>query len=206
MGKSDRSSGEKAEGTTDARIVRSRAALIRAGRTLLNKNYEASFSDIASAANVGRATFYRLFDTKEDLVRAIALDCLECFDRATEHIESEARSTLDAVRMSYHAMMPLSEEMQFLINLGGFALEDKNLVRTYERQQEEMRELIDQLKREGCVDKTIPTQWLVHSFDAQFYPAWMLRSDPKYTDAELADLAYRSFCRGAGVPTEPAES
>ena len=47
----------------DARIKRSRTAIIEAGLECLNQNNEASLTDIANQAGVGRATLYRLFET-----------------------------------------------------------------------------------------------------------------------------------------------
>ena len=60
----------------DARTVKSQQALIQSGLILLNKNKGISLSDIAKEANVGRATLYRLYDSKEALVEAIAVWCL----------------------------------------------------------------------------------------------------------------------------------
>ena len=185
------------EKNVDARIRRSREALIKAGRELLNQNYETSLSDIARQAGVGRTTLYRLFETKQELVTAIALDCLQIFDRATAHIDAEADSALDAIRLLYRAIMPLSAEMQFLMNLSDLDCEDPELVRLFERQENEMRELIELAKHEGSIDKALPTDWLLHAIDALFYPAWMLRGRKEYSDDSLAELAFRGFCQGA---------
>ena len=187
----------KTEKNLDARIRRSREALIQAGRELLNQNFETTLSDIAREAGVGRTTLYRLFETKQDLVVAIALDCLETFDRATAHIESEADSALDSIRLLYRAIMPLSAEMQFLMSLSSFDLGDRRIARQYQRQQDEMREVIELAKQEGSIDEKLPTEWLLHSIDALYYPAWMLRGEAGFSDEDLAELAFRGFHRGA---------
>jgi len=185
--------------SVDARIRRSREALIEAGRELLNQNYETSLSDIARHAGVGRTTLYRLFETKKDLVTAIALDCLETFARATEHLEHEASSALDAIGLLYRAIIPLSSEMQFLMGLSSYELEDPELLRLLERQENEMREVIELAKQEGSIDPDLPTEWLIHALDALFYPAWVLRGHEKYSDDTLAEFAFRSFCHGAAL-------
>ena len=187
----------KLDSNTDARIRRSRRALIEAGRDLLNQNYETSLSDIARQADVGRTTLYRLFQNKGELTTAIALDCLEAFDHATAHIESEAESALDAIRLLFRATMPLHAEMQFLMNLDYFEWDDPELDRIYQRQNEEICALIELAKQEGSIDKNLPTDWLVHALEAYFYPAWMLREAAGYSDDRLAELAFRGFSRGA---------
>ncbi len=199
MTKTENSSSSPAAQNTDARVVKSRKALIQAGRQLLNKNYETSMSEIASHAGVGRATLYRSFETKEELLLAIAKDCLRTFDLATEHIENEAKSALDAIRMFYHAIVPLAEEMQFIINLSSFAPDDLELVKLYEEQQEDMRALVEMAKKEGSVSRDLATDWVVNAIDALLYPAWIMRTVKGYSDEKLAELAFQTLCRGVSV-------
>ncbi|MCG8415037.1 MAG: TetR/AcrR family transcriptional regulator [Pseudomonadales bacterium] len=191
--KSIRSKGET---NIDARVLRSKKLLIQAGRRLLNKSYETSMSEIASHAGVGRATLYRLFETKDDLLVAIAKDCLETFEHATNHIETEATSALDAIRMFYSAIVPLAEEMQFIINLAYFAPEDPELMKLYEKQQEDMRVLVELAKEEGSIVKDLDTDWIINVLDALLYPTWKMRQQNAYSDEDLSELAFKTLCHG----------
>ncbi|MCG8324420.1 MAG: TetR/AcrR family transcriptional regulator [Thiotrichales bacterium] len=181
---------------TDARIRRSHAAIVKAGRELLNKNSEASLTDIANHAGVGRATLYRLFDTKEKLIKAIVIDCLQVFDEATAHIESESHSALEAIHLMFKAIIPLTEEQQFLMNLSAFNYEDKDLQKIVKGQEQEMIDLVDLAKQEGSIDKNMPSEWIINVIDALFYPAWLLREEKNYSNDTLTDLAFRTFCSG----------
>ncbi len=184
------------EKNTDARIRRSRAAIIKAGLELLNKNNEASLTDIANHAEVGRATLYRLFETKEELIKAIAFDCLIRFDNATVHIESESHSAIEAIHLLFKAIMPLAEEQQFLLNLSTFTYKDKELQDIVKKQELGMRYLVDRAKQEGSIDASVPSEWITHVTDALFYPAWVLREEKNYSYETLVDLAFRTFCSG----------
>ncbi len=181
---------------TDARIRRSHAAIVNAGRELLNQNSEASLTDIAGHAGVGRATLYRLFETKEQLVKAIAIDCLEVFDAATAHLDTQSRSALDAIHLLFKAIIPLAAEQQFLMNLSGLAFEDEDLQQIVKQQETELLHLVDLAKQEGSIDLSVPSDWIMHVIDALFYPAWMLRQEKHYSDEALAGLAFRTFCNG----------
>lgn len=180
----------------DARIKRSRTAIIEAGLECLNQNNEASLTDIANQAGVGRATLYRLFETKEQLISAIAEQCLHSFDTATEHVESEADSALDAIRLLFIAIMPLSSQLQFLMNLDNLMDTDPALQAIYKRQKQEMADIIELAKQEGSIKQSIPTLWIVNLIDNLFYPAWLMISEEGYSDREVAELAFNTLCKG----------
>ncbi len=184
--------------STDARIRRSHNAIVQAGRELLNWNSEATLTDIASHAGVGRATLYRLFETKEQLVKAIAVDCLEAFDKATAGLEAESGNAINTIQLLFKAVMPLAEEQQFLMNLDSFAFEDKELLTIMEKQQKEMIELVELAKTEGSIDINVPSEWIVEVVNALFYPVWVLRNEQRYDDEALTDLVFRTFLRGFG--------
>lgn len=180
----------------DIRIQRSRAALISAGRELLRKNGDATLSDIAGHAGVGRTTLYRLFETKEDLIKAIAIDCMEAFDRATQHLEREARSAMDAFRLTFHAIIPLDAELEFLMKLGDLADDDPELLSIYQKQQDDMAELVELAKQEGSIARLIPTRWIVNYLEGLFYTAWISKGDRLMSNEALAELTFDTLCHG----------
>ncbi|MEM7208346.1 MAG: TetR/AcrR family transcriptional regulator [Pseudomonadota bacterium] len=179
----------------DARIQKSQTALIRAGMSLLSKNSEASLSDIAREAGVGRTTLYRLYDTKEQLIKAIAIHCLGAFDKATEHLERDADSALHAIELMFKAIFPLSAEMEFLMKLSEREEGDPEIVAIYERQANDIVELVESAKVEGSLSNDVPTVWVVNLIEALMYIAWLNRNKPIDHDA-LADLAFQTFCNG----------
>lgn len=184
------------ENNIDARIKRSRASIINAGMKLFNKNSEASLSDIAIHAGVGRATLYRLFDTKESLIKAIAFDCLETFDGAMKDIEFQASSTIDAIRLVFTSIMPCSDQLIFLMNLDHISNNDPELVVIHDRQKKEVADLIDLAKGEGLLNKTQPTSWMINVIDGLFYSACLMKVEHNYSDEEVAELAFQTLLNG----------
>ncbi|MEM1144810.1 MAG: TetR/AcrR family transcriptional regulator [Pseudomonadota bacterium] len=180
----------------DARIQKSQAALLRAGMYLLSKNQEASLSDIAREAEVGRSTLYRLYDTKEQLVKAIAIHCLQVFDAATSHIEVEAESGLHAFHLMFKALLPLSAEMEFLMKVGRLEEDDPELLAIYQQQADEIRKLVEYAMAEGSLSNEIPVDWVVSLVDGLFYTSWISRRQMPMDHDALADLAFQTFCHG----------
>ncbi len=180
----------------DARIRKSQAAILKAGIELLSKNSDATLTDIAEHAGVGRTTLYRLYETKEQLIKAAAIHCLEAFDTATEHLENDAKSDLHAFHLMFKAILPLSAELEFLMGLGDLAEDDPELVAIYQQQQNEIAELVEYAKDEGSLSTEIPTLWMVNLVEGLLYSAWLTLSEEKMSHEKLADLAFHTFCHG----------
>ncbi len=180
----------------DARIIRSQKALLKAGMELLNNNKAASFSDIANHAGVGRATLYRLFNSREKLIKAIAFYCHERFDEATESIDREATSAMDAIRLLFQLAMPLTQEFQFLAHLEYWSAEDSELLAMDQQQEAEMLALVDMAKKEGSICKSLPSYWVVNMIEALFYAGWKLQKDQQSTVEAAAEYAFRSLSQG----------
>lgn len=180
----------------DARAKRSQRALLQAGLELLNENRDATLSDIATHAGVGRATLYRQFDSREKLVKAVALYCIDLFDEVTAPIEEQATSALDAIRLLLELTMPFTKELQFLMSLDYFADDDPEILAIFKKHTQEMVELVDQAKQEGSIDKTLPSSWIVNFIEGLFYATWIQQSEEKSPPDEVARLAFSAFCNG----------
>lgn len=180
----------------DARIQRSQASILKAGMDLLSKNADANLSDIAQQAGVGRTTLYRLYETKEQLFKAIAIHCLEAFDTATEHVENDAKSALDAFHLMFKAILPLSNELEFLMKLGDLAENDPELIAIYQKQQDEISELVEYGKAEGSISKDIPTLWIVNMIEGLFFASWLTMREDSLDHNQLADLMFQALCNG----------
>lgn len=183
----------------DARARRSQRALLRAGLELLNSNAEASLSDIASHAGVGRATLYRQYETREILITAIAVDCLETIDKVTAPIETQAKSAMEAIQMLFERVMPLTQEFQFLLNVDRLVENDPKINEINEKQKMEMIELVEYAKKMGEIDKALPTSWVVNMIEGLFYIGWWQQKEEKFSPGEVAKLAFISFSKGVST-------
>lgn len=180
----------------DARAERSKFALIQAGMTLLAENRDATLSDVAQVANVGRATLYRHFETRDQLIEAVAINCLETFDDATSSIDRDAKSWLDAIRLLFSVSMPLQNEMTFLMKLDSFIGENKNIKKIYHEQNKELRYILKKCQKENSIRSDISVDWLMALLDGLFFAAWKMILDHKVSHQQAAQLAFQSFCQG----------
>lgn len=181
--------------TTDARSERSHQALVQAGMIMLAENRNASLSEVAQQAGVGRATLYRHFQTREELIRTIAETCVKAFDQATQHIETSARSWLDAVRLMFEAVMPLQNELNYLMRLDAL-IEEQEILDLFNQQEQEILHIMQQCQAEKSVRQDVSPQWLSALLDGLFFAAWRMVVEHNCPHEEAARLAFESFCHG----------
>ncbi len=181
---------------SDPRVEKSRNALISAGLVLLNENKDASLSEIASFANIGRATLYRQFNNREDLVKAIAINCTNTLDEATKDIETQSKSALNAIELLFKTILPLTKELKFIMNISSIVANDPDLLTIEKKQQKEMIMLIDLAKSEGSISRDVPSDWIVSVIDGLFYSSWLMISMNQLTKDEIAELAFQTLCNG----------
>jgi AcrR family transcriptional regulator len=185
----------------DARIEKSRRALLATGIKLLLNRPNASLSEIADQAGVGRTTLYRQFSSREQLIQSIARRCLDELDQATAQIEPQARSYREAIEMVFHLVMPLSDRLRFLAAFWEIAEQDKNIVERNDHYIKEMSELIDGAKQEGSIDSSYPTSWITDLIDSFLYSAWKLVDINGYRSQQAAEMVTNILFNGIGSKT-----
>ncbi len=171
-----------------------RQALIDSAIKLLAENPGASFIEIAEAAGVGRASLYRHFPTREDLIRELSLQAIHAMDEASAHIKSDADSAVDALRLLIAAMIPLGDRFYFLTRLP--VLEDEEINRQIRRQDTEMLLLIQAVQQEGGMDPKLPATWAVRIFNSLIYTAWQAIEEDGISVDEASALVLRTLMHG----------
>lgn len=182
----------------DARAQRSRRALLDAGIELLMQNPLATLSQIASHAGVGRATLYRHFETREQLVQALAIESFEMTDAAVQPVKNQGLSGRAALEATLHLIMPLADRYHFLLSLWGIAQDEPQVMDIYNRQLMELGNLVEQGKEDGDLNKTLPTSWIVSTIDSLIYTAWWLMGNEGMSAEEAAANAITSLFNGIG--------
>ncbi len=156
----------------DPRPDRSRRALLDAAIEVLLRNPGASLNEIAQAAGVGRATLYRHFESREQLLRELALESMRVIDEVTQPIAEEnldARTTLERGMI---AIMQVADRFHFLLACGSLAENDPEVEAVYRRQIDELTELVEWGKSEGSIDPDLTTDLIVGLIDSLVNAGW----------------------------------
>ena len=180
----------------DKRVVQSEKAIVEAGISTLLLNPSAGMSEIARSAGVGRATLYRHFESREELIRYLAKLCHEEIDIALEPYEHlRGRAAIETI---IDVVVPMADRFRFLVNLWSFVEEDEEIKSVESQVVEEMTALFDHAKELGDVNPELPTTWIVTFFDAALMASWMLVDTGQASSCEAAKLVKHSFFQGCG--------
>jgi len=163
---------------------------------LLLQNPEASMSDIAAHAGVGRATLYRHFQHREELVRELAKESLVLTDEAIRPVDAACLKGKEAIEMVIDRIMPLADHYHFLLALWSIAEQDKEVMVIYQRQLDSLANRVEQGKKEGSINSSLSTTWIVTAFDSLLYGAWWMIGQGEMSCEQAAESVKETFFNG----------
>ncbi|MGW3767093.1 TetR/AcrR family transcriptional regulator [Actinomadura verrucosospora] len=186
----------KAEPETGGRrradAERNSAAIITAATDLFAREPDASMTDIARAAGVGRVTLYAHYPSREDVIRAVLRRAI---DQSTETIEG-ARSTgspADAFAHLIRTTWPLIGRFGRLYNAARRTLPAEEVRRLHDPPMAHVRELIVQGRDAGDFRADLPVEWLVSTVYALLHAAMEEVSAQRFDQVEAGEALVRTL-------------
>lgn len=175
---------------TDLRIKKSIRALLDASFTVLLVNPNASLSEIASQAGVGRATLYRHYPTREHLISAIAVESLHLIQAEMTPIEESKMTGLAAVNELVKRLLPLADRFHFLQMVWTLVEMDKQVWQLYGEQMAIIRGWVAQGQAEGEINSNLSVVWIVSVIDSMMYSAsWLIANGDMAAEQVQAQCA-----------------
>ncbi len=143
-----------------ADAVRNQAAIVEAALRVLADRPGASMDEIAEASRLGRATLYRHFRTRADLVAAIQRSALDAAGEAIAACALDNHSGPAAIKCAVEALAGVGDRYRVL---GREASLDPSLL---EQQQSVARPLLEAIRRgqaNGELRRDLPAPWVLAS-------------------------------------------
>ncbi|MEM7082967.1 MAG: TetR family transcriptional regulator [Pseudomonadota bacterium] len=173
-----------------------RDAIIEAAFTVFSRDPSAPLADVVRQSGVGRATLHRHFSTRDSLITQLAHLAISETDEAVEHACEGLESHAEAIHRTLEVLIPLGDRHGFLalqpVN------ENSELAMEYKRQDAETREMIEGAKQERLFDPSVPTDWILQTFEHLIYAAWESVRLESITPNQAAELAWRTLTAGLG--------
>ena len=171
--------------------------LLDAAADALAQNPGASMAHVARAAGLARATLYRHFSTRQELLAALRAEALV---RATEAIAAsdfDEASPLAGIRRAIEGLAALGVRFRAIL-LNGADLDPAFL---HERGRV-LAPLYDAVRRgqeAGAIRSDVPAQWVVVAMASMLIAA--VRTVPAGTtgDGTVADLVYGTLMQGVAT-------
>ena len=172
-----------------------RQRILEAAKEVLRQDPDASLATVAKAAEVGRATLYRHFENRDQLLEVLAEEAMNAFDRAAAGVRggvSGAQQWLDEI---IRVVVATGAQYHFLW-VDPSVMRSERVEELYRRQRKEMRALVEAVKAEGALRLDVSTGWIVSAIDALMFGAWeaIRRGDIAPNDAP--DLVMETFLGG----------
>ncbi len=166
---------------------------------VLSEAPELSTAEIARRSGVSRATLYRYFAGKAELLEALALHCIESIDAACAGVGEGAASYQEVFRELFAAIVPVSSRFLFLARLPE-AFESRAVRASLARQDDEMIQLVRSATIAGEIDPALSARWVVQYFNAMVWLAWTEVAAGYLAPRSAPGLAFETFWRAARTP------
>jgi AcrR family transcriptional regulator len=140
-----------------ADFVRNFDRIIDGATAALADNPSASMTEIAARSGVVRATLYRHFPAREDLLRAIYRSALANIDSAIKGAEPERGTAIEALEREIEALVGVIGRFRALVEQ---RLDFPDLLPEAEATFTPIYALVERGQEQGSVRKDLPAPWL----------------------------------------------
>jgi AcrR family transcriptional regulator len=182
---------------TRSDVARNHRAILVAARRLLAEQPDASLAEVAQAAGLGRATIYRYYAAKPDLLRAIGRQAVADFLAAMEDAEPDEGDAAEALRRMIERVLAIDAAPALLVGLR----DDR--ATTEEQRRASVEPLIRTVARgqaAGELRDDLPPAWIVHAIVRLHTLALELVRDGVIAEDDAARLLSSTLLDGTRAP------
>ena len=174
-----------------------REILLDAAITVFSKNPGAPISDVADFAGVGRATLYRHFPSRDELMRELVLGSYRQMNEALAPVLDTNLTGAGLLLGVLEAVIPLGDRYYFLLTERTFD-DDPEIKALQTQDEQEWGELVQHLKAKKVIANDVPDAWVISALEALIYAAWESVHEGYVARREAHKLVYRTLISGLG--------
>jgi AcrR family transcriptional regulator len=151
----------------------------------------AGMSEVALHAGVGRATLYRHFPSRDDLMAAIRAQARHEAVTAVESCPLDEGSSIECIERIVSAVIELGDRYRFISNWRGAGDEDAR-----ERISAALGAAVERGQRRGEITRGIPPEWAVAVIRSLMLTALEQLADGTMSDRDAERLVKRIVVQG----------
>jgi TetR/AcrR family transcriptional repressor of mexCD-oprJ operon len=140
---------------------RNREAILEAAVQVLGVQPDAGVAEVAAAAGVGRATVYRHFLSREELIEALRLHASEEARRRFAAARVDEGDPVEALERMVVAMLALGDRYRVI-----FPQDRQASPRRIEVLLKPLSRVIARAQAEGAIDPELPASWVLAALRA----------------------------------------
>jgi AcrR family transcriptional regulator len=140
------------------------AAILDAGLACFSRNADASLTDVARGAGVGRVTLYRHFPSREALIDAVLAHAISRADTALEAVAVDDGPAPEALSRLIHSSWQIVDHHRSLLAAAQRDLPPARVRHHHDQAMARVERLVARGQREGDFRADLPRPWLVATF------------------------------------------
>jgi AcrR family transcriptional regulator len=173
--------------------------ILETATRVLADDQSAGMAEVANGAGLARATLYRHFPTRDDLVAAIRAKAYDDAGAAIAASRLEEGSAGDALLRLIEGLVAVGDRYRFLQN-------EADTGGAFSRKREEelsqpVLALIRRGQKTGELSPDVDQQWFTRTLDALIRSALRVVADGGMTPSEAAAMIHRTTLRGLSGPS-----
>jgi TetR/AcrR family transcriptional regulator, mexCD-oprJ operon repressor len=140
------------------------AAILDAGLACFSRNADASVTDVARGAGVGRVTLYRHFPSREALIDSVLAHAISRADRALEAVAVDDGPAPEALARLIGSSWQIVDHHRSLLAAAQRGLPPARIRHLHDQVMARVERLIARGQSEGDFRTDLPRPWLVATF------------------------------------------
>jgi TetR/AcrR family transcriptional repressor of mexCD-oprJ operon len=185
------------ERRADAR--RNIRSILDAAQSCLARDADASVTDIAKAAGVGRVTLYGHFRTRADLIDAVLMRTMEQADAALDATDTTGDPRQALTRL-VDASWQIVHRFRSVLEAAQRELPAERIRAVHDRILQRVRTIIDRGQRVGVFRDDLPKRWLVTTVFSLMHAAAEDSAAGRLDTGEAAHIVSATLLAALAVP------
>jgi AcrR family transcriptional regulator len=153
----------------------------------------AGMNEVAAAAAVGRATLYRHFPSRDDLMGAIKAQARQEAIDAVERCPLEEGSAVECIESIVRALLELGDRYRFIDN---WRAEGDEHPEPRQRISAALQTAVERGQRRGEITRSVPPEWAVLAIRSLILAAIDELSDGRMSERDAERLVNRIVIQG----------
>ncbi|MER6590304.1 helix-turn-helix domain-containing protein [Micromonospora purpureochromogenes] len=173
---------------------RNRRTLLEAAADALARSPGASMAQVAQAAGLARATLYRHFSSRQELLAAMRAEALVRAADAIAGSRLDEGTALEGLRRAVEALVSLGVRFRALL------LEGADLDATFLQQRAEvlapLKAVVRRGQEAGLIRSDLPPEWVVTAMASMLVAGVRASAGRGFDDSRVADLVFGTLTSG----------
>jgi TetR/AcrR family transcriptional repressor of mexCD-oprJ operon len=172
-----------------------RQRILDAAAGTLSRRPRATLDEIAREAGVSRATLHRAFESRDALLRGVALEALRLAEQAlAESVRPQGEPMQNLFDLTTR-WVPLGERFRLLLD-AQWVEHDPELRDRLQRVEAELQNVIEGARRSAKLRSDVPIEWQTRLYVEMLYLGWGCITDQIFVPRDAVRVVFDSFVSG----------